>query len=975
MNSVSSIKNDYPNIHNLLYSIYGPFQIPVKLITPDSRTVSVSDPDSLCNSFYCRASHADTFKKCRQSRSFLLDGLKSEEFAQISCLNGFSEIAFPVRTGGRLICVISLCGFLFDDELDRRNEMFFNSMKHGFDSRKFYDALMRSPVIKRSDIGPVIEKCASLVNNIKDALDQGPVTQELYGASEKKLIEAVEKSLSIKNSITGLETGSISPKPSALNKEQGSAFFENSLKESLELYRAIFEYSVDGIALADAETGIIMDCNRSFLNLMECEDKGYVVGKHQKTIHPQKEGAENFTVGFETGRNLITDKKPVRRQIISKTGIIKEVEITAGAFMVNGKKYIQGIFRDLTEEIKQAEKILTESEMKLKKMFASINDAVIISDLSGNILEINEYACKKLKYEKEELLKMTVRDINARYHRHETGERLKSVIKSGKTVYESHYMTKDAKIFPVEIKASLTEFNGASAMIAIVRDISERVNIENALLESEKRYHELVEISSEGFWVVGNNGDTIYLNQQMVDMVGYTIGEIGNRNICEFVHEDSISSFQDNFSKMTQGSMKQHEAILRHKNGKKIFVKISASFLTDREGNTTGRFALVTDITEKVELEKQFELVKKEISKSYTLGDIVGKSEYIRSIFEVLPSVSECDSNILIEGASGTGKSLIARTVHNLSSRRDGPFIVINCGALPEALLESELFGYTRGAFTDAKKDKPGKFMMADNGTIFLDEIGELPLHLQVKLLRVIEEKCVEPLGSNKTLKVNFRLIAATNRNLKTLVSEGRFREDLYYRLRVVYFNIPPLRERREDLELLADNFIAQLNARYNKNINEISGEVHTILKCHDFPGNARELYNMLEYAYILCKSGKINLSELPEEYAAFYKQITGKNDECETGRKEVKGDSEIKRREVKVDDETAHKDINDCDETYSEDNGSGYEKKIKISGISRESLLEILMKNKFNKNKTAKALNTSRVTLWRLMKKVNIAD
>lgn len=606
-------------------------------------------------------------------------------------------------------------------------------------------------------------------------------------------------------------------------------------------------------------------------------------------------------------------------------------------------------------EYKKAEIVIIDSELKLKKIFASISDSIIITDLSGKILEVNEHACQKLKYEKHQLIGLTIADINAQFHRLEIDFRLKKIERYGKFLYESHYVASDGTVFPVEISASMTEFQKIPAIITLVRDISARVNVENAFIESEKRYHELIEMSSEGFWVIDNNGNTIYLNRQMANMIGYTAAEIEKKNVGEFIYQDNLNSYYDVYSKLTRGNARHYEALLKHKSGKKIYVKVSASALTDREGNAAGRLALVTDVTEKIELEQKIDLVKKESLKNYTLGDVVGKSEYMKFVFETLPSISECGGNVMIEGPSGTGKSLIARTIHNLSPRHGGPFVVINCGAIPETLLESELFGYVRGAFTDAKTDKPGKFAAADKGTIFLDEIGEVPMHLQVKLLRVIEEKSFEPLGSAKTVKVNFRLIAATNRNLKKLVEEGKFREDLFYRLRVIYFNIPPLRERREDIELLAYSFINRLNIKENKNINSLSDEVRTILLTYDFPGNARQLYNMLEYAYIICRDGKIKLSDLPEEYSAFYNKI-------------------IKE---KVDSIVANYDETNCKgkSLFAETKCNQVETKCKKCEIGIETLLEYLVKYKYNKIKTSKALNISRVTLWRLMKKFNITD
>ncbi len=845
-----------------------------------------------------------------------------------------------------------------------------------------------------SEKGLILEAnltAASLLDMARSALVKRPITRFIH-SEDQKIYYHHHKKL--------LDTGDPQDYELRMMKQDGAIFWArlkiNNTKDTdgAHVYRVMInditaqkllenelrvkdlaiESSLNAISISDLK-GFLNYANPAFLDMWGYNSTAEVCGKSAPDFWSEGEKTSEFieTIRYHGSWSgeLVARRKD--GEIFDAQASVNLISDAAGRPIC-----MLGLFSNITER-KKAENIIIEAEIKLRKIFASINDSIIITDLSGKILEVNEYACQKLKYEKDEILKMTLKDINAENHRQDIDHHLKNLVKSGKTVYESHYLTKDGTIFPVEIKASLTEFLEKPALLILISDISERINIENALQESEKRYHELIEISSEGFWVVNNEGNTIYLNQQMADMIGYTISEIGTKNISEFIHEESLSSLHGIFSKITQGSLRQHESQFKHKNGKMVYVTVSTSFLTDREGNTTGKIALVTDITEKVELEKQFELVKKEISKNYTLGDIVGKSEYMQSIFEILPSISECDSNIMIEGPSGTGKSLIARTAHNLSARRDGPFVVINCGALPETLLESELFGYTKGAFTDAKKDKPGKFLAADNGTIFLDEIGEMPLHLQVKLLRVIEEKCFEPLGSTGTVKVNFRLIAATNKNLKMLVSEGKFREDLYYRLRVVYINIPPLRERREDLELLANSFINKLNVKDNKNINKFSDEVRTILRCYDFPGNARELYNMLEYAYILCKDDKIKLADLPEEYAAFYNQLIDGANNTSVSKTAVLQGNVIPAENGAIKNNTDHaticKDETHNDETNRKAVNADDETICKINGITKENLIKVLTKQKYNKNNTAKALNTSRVTLWRLMKKFGITD
>lgn len=294
--------------------------------------------------------------------------------------------------------------------------------------------------------------------------------------------------------------------------------------------------------------------------------------------------------------------------------------------------------------------------------------------------------------------------------------------------------------------------------------------------------------------------------------------------------------------------------------GIKVPVSISAAPLTDHEGNIIGGVQTFRDLS-------VLTSAPKSLSKKYRFHEIVSKSRAMQRLFTILPDVACSPSNVLIEGESGTGKELIATALYNISDRNEGPFVALNCGALPESLLESELFGYKAGAFTDARKDKPGRLAAADTGTLFLDEIGDIPGSVQVKLLRVLQEKVYEPLGSNTSVEVDVRIITATNHDLKELVRQGRFREDLYYRLNVVKIHIPPLRERKEDIPLLIEQFVQEYSHLQGKDIVGISSPALNILMRYDFPGNIRELKNIIEYAFILCEGGYIQPEHLPEPF------------------------------------------------------------------------------------------------------------
>ncbi len=246
--------------------------------------------------------------------------------------------------------------------------------------------------------------------------------------------------------------------------------------------------------------------------------------------------------------------------------------------------------------------------------------------------------------------------------------------------------------------------------------------------------------------------------------------------------------------------------------------------------------------------------------------DIIGRSRKMMEIYEAIAKVADTPSTVLITGEHGTGKELVARALHQNSSRRDKPYITINCAAIPHNLMEAELFGYEKGAFTGAVSAKAGKFELADGGTLFLDEIGEIPVEMQVKLLRILQYETFERIGGVKTIKVNVRLVAATNRKLEDMIKEGTFREDLYYRLKVVPMTLPPLRERRSDIPLLVGHFIKRFNKRLNKEIEGITPEALTCLEEHDWPGNIRELENVMERNILFASEPRITLQDLPPE-------------------------------------------------------------------------------------------------------------
>lgn len=400
------------------------------------------------------------------------------------------------------------------------------------------------------------------------------------------------------------------------------------------------------------------------------------------------------------------------------------------------------------------------------------------------------------------------------------------------------------------------------------------------------------------------------VSQQQV--TGQHCFEVLKANICE-----KTCALRCSLKSETE-TIAKHVNILRS-DGKLIPVSISTAVLRDKSGKKIGGVETFRDLSSLEEL-------KKEIKNAYTLEDIISKNHKVQEIFDILPNIAESECTVLIQGSSGSGKELFARATHNLSLRNKGPFIAINCGALPDTLLESELFGYVKGAFTDAKKDKPGRFSLARRGTIFLDEVESLSPSTQVKLLRVLQEKEFMPLGATAPVKADVRVISATKEDLSTLVKKGTFRDDLFFRLNVVKLVLPPLKERRDDIILLIEHFIYKFNHKMSRMINSVSDRVVEVLINYDFPGNVRELENIIEHAFVMCRGKQIQLRHLPPE--------------------------------------------------FSQSNSNSPKSSRKFTPFQyaeRQKLLETLEKHNWSKVETAKELNLHRATVYRKIRKYGL--
>jgi len=351
--------------------------------------------------------------------------------------------------------------------------------------------------------------------------------------------------------------------------------------------------------------------------------------------------------------------------------------------------------------------------------------------------------------------------------------------------------------------------------------------------------------------------------------------------------------------------------------GQELPIQVTTTILKDDEGNRVGAVEFFRDMSE-------IERLRKTIEQKHTLADIVSVNPRMQQLIDLLPDVAHAECNVLIQGASGCGKELFAQVIHNLSARRYGPYVRINCAALPATLLESELFGYEKGAFTDAKADKPGQFALAAGGTLLLDEIGEMDASLQVKLLRVLNNGEYRPLGSARTLHTDARILASTNANLEMAIAKGTFRQDLYYRINVVNITIPPLCERPEDIPMLVEHFLAAFRNKSGKQIACVSPEALALLRRHPLPGHVRELENAIEHAFVMCHGAEITPDHLPPHITTYVPVADG---------------------------------------------GNGH------SLNEKEMILQTLRRYHGNRSKAATELGMHRSTLWRKMKTLDLAD
>lgn len=502
--------------------------------------------------------------------------------------------------------------------------------------------------------------------------------------------------------------------------------------------------------------------------------------------------------------------------------------------------------------------------------FQNLSEAVFWTNSKGEILYVNNTASAMSGYSKEELTSMKVRDLNPTEIAADFvafGEMLKPI---KQLTFEAKHKHKTGYLYEVEIACNFIEYEGQEITCTLVRDISQRKKTEQELILANTQLEELLKESQEKFRDLFEEAPIAYIhealdsrfikaNKAALNALGIKPEDVPNTYGKSLVPDlpDAQRRIQEVLNSLGEGAESKGVVLeLRRKdNGKPIWIQwwskpdVSGQFTRTMFLDITDRILLEQ---EQARLQAQNLYLQEEIKLNNNFEEIVSKSKKFHKVLQQIEQVASTDATVLILGESGTGKELLARAIHNISKRSKRPLIKINCATLPANLIESELFGHERGAFTGAMDRKIGRFELADSGTIFLDEIGELPIELQAKLLRVLQEGEFERLGNPKTMKVNVRVIAATNRNLEEAIEKKEFREDLFYRLNVFQIVSPPLRNRKEDIPLLVTHFVKKYEGKMDREIKNIPEKVIDALMLYNWPGNIRELENMIERALIL---------------------------------------------------------------------------------------------------------------------------
>lgn len=645
---------------------------------------------------------------------------------------------------------------------------------------------------------------------------------------------------------------------------------QNALKESEEKYRNTFEYTGTAMMVLNEDMTLSMG-NHKMEEITGYSQSELLLKKQWTEYIADPQDIERMHSYF-TQRMADPSSVPTEYEFALKTknGSVRDMIATVSMIPGTPKRLVSLL--DNTQRKKMLEQ-LQQSERRFKQIAELLPGIICEMDKNLNITYVNQRGLSSFELTPQDLLQgVNGFDFIAESHRAKAIKDITNVL-SGDYGNPQEYelKTRSGRLLHVLMNSSPVVNEGQiSGIRTCIIDITDLKIAQAGQRTSEERFQQIFTQSPIGIALFASDNTWVKCNRAFEQLFG-------------------PAQTSDLFDSFVSLSSREKELLLSGRTittettnspdaGTARYFSWNISLLS--EGNNTFiTLAQVIEVTELKALEEarykkmrdqadaatqRLEAITSELLFKSTFSSMVSRSPQMQTIFDILPEIAAAPATLLVLGESGTGKELVARALHELSPRAKGPFIAVNCGAVPDALLESELFGYAAGAFTDAKKDKSGKIAAAEGGTLFLDEIGDISMSLQVKLLRFLQEKTYEPLGDTRTRNANVRVVTATNRDLVDMIKKGTFREDLYYRINVLTINLPALRDRRCDIPLLCDHFIRRFNNRYSKNISRISSEALDLLLTHPFDGNIRELENILEHAFIFCKDSIIAPTHLP---------------------------------------------------------------------------------------------------------------
>jgi formate hydrogenlyase transcriptional activator len=592
----------------------------------------------------------------------------------------------------------------------------------------------------------------------------------------------------------------------------------------------------------------------------------YAVGElaHEllKTVYPlpvEQIETELLGTGRWQGELLETKKDGTQVVVASRCSLKRDDRGAPVATMVTSN--------DITAR-KHAEEEMREGETRFRTFVDHAGDALFVQDFEqGTIVDVNRQACESLGYTRQELIGNTV----PAFHLDSDRAGLESVAESaaaGGTVVNTHWhRRKDGSVFPVEAHSTLVWYGGRRFLLNVARDISDRKRAEEAVRQSERQLRDVIETIPAIVWSTFPDGSVEFINRRWQEFTGLGGEDALGWNWEAVVHPDDRARFVGDWrAALTAGQLTESEVRVRAANGEYRWLLVRNVPLRDELGKIVKWYGTATDIHDRKRTEEKLQhenvALREEIEKAWMFEEVVGASPALRSVLSTVSKVAPTDSTVLLTGETGTGKELFARAIHKKSPRGARAFVAVNCAAIPQSLIASELFGHEKGAFTGALQRRLGSFELAEGGTIFLDEVGELPLETQIALLRVLQEREIQRVGGSQPIRVNVRVLAATNRDLHNAIAAGAFRQDLFYRLNVFPIHIPPLRERTEDIPVLVEYFVDRFARKAGKSIRSIEKPALELLELYSWPGNIRELQNVIERAVIVCETETLTIDE-----------------------------------------------------------------------------------------------------------------